>query len=211
MWQMCCTFCNNGFMGYPVILALFGEEGMALAAMAGIAFNMLVYVMGGKQVLSDVSADAGVHVPLRKLLFTGVNAATLTGLLFFCFQIPVPDAIMAPIRHLSNITTPLSMFLIGMTLAKGKVGEAFRDRDAYSAAFMRLLVLPLLTWGVLKLLPFLSPLAFYVLLIIMSMPSPAVSGILAEQYGGNTVLSARIVFLSSLCCIATIPLVALLP
>lgn len=30
-WILCCTFCNNGFMGFPITLALFGEEGLALA------------------------------------------------------------------------------------------------------------------------------------------------------------------------------------
>ena len=211
MWMMCCTFCNNGFMGYPVILALFGEDGLALAAMGGIAFNLLVYTLGAKQVVRDVRDGGAVSLSWRRLIFTGVNGATALGLIVFCLQLEVPAAVLTPIRHLANITTPLSMFLIGMTLARGSLGAAFRDRDVFSACFMRLLALPTLTWAILKLLPLPNPLIAWVTLIIMAMPSPAVSGVLAEQYGGNTALSARIVFLSSLLCIVTIPLVALLP
>lgn len=211
MWQMCCTFCNNGFMGYPVILALFGEDGLALAAMMGIAFNLLVYTLGAKQVLLDAPGGSGMVLSWKKLLLTGVNAATVVGLVFFCLQLSVPAAILSPIQHLSNITTPLSMFLIGMNLAKNPVTEAFRDRDVFTASAMRLLVLPVLTWAVLKLLPLSNPLIANVVLITMAMPAPAVSTVLAEQYGCNTTLSARIVFLSSLLCIVTIPMVALLP
>ena len=46
---------------------------------------------------------------------------------------------------------------------------------------------------------------------IILLVAAAISGVLAEQYGGNSNLSAQIVFLSSLLCILTIPLVALLP
>ena len=211
MWMMCCTFCNNGFMGYPVILALFGEDGLALAAMMGIAFNLLVYTLGAKQVLMDSTAGGGVRLSLKQLLLTNVNAATALGLVFFCLQLTPPQAILSPIQYLANVTTPLSMFLIGMTLAKGKVSEAFRDRDVFSACLMRLILLPVLTWAVLKVLPIGDPLIPCVVLITMAMPSPAVSAVLAEQYGCRTDLSARIVFLSSLLCIVTIPLVALLP
>ena len=43
IWSFGATFCNNGFMGFPVALALFGEEGLALAVMFGVPFNLLVY------------------------------------------------------------------------------------------------------------------------------------------------------------------------
>lgn len=211
MWMICCTFCNNGFMGYPVILALFGEDGLALAAMMGIAFNPLVYTLGAKQVLLDAEPGKSVVLSWKKLIFTGVNGATALGLVFFCLQLEVPAAVLTPLQHLANITTPLSMFLIGMTLARGSLGAAFRERDVFSACFMRLLALPVLSWTVLKLLPIENPLIPWVVLITMAMPAPAISGVLAEQYGCNTKLSAQIVFLSSLLCIVTIPLVAMLP
>lgn len=212
MWMMCCTFCNNGFMGYPVILALFGEDGLALAAMMGIAFNLLVYTLGAKQVLMDsTEGGGGIKLSLKQLLLTNVNAATAVGLVFFCLRLAPPEAILSPIQYLANVTTPLSMFLIGMTLAKGKVGEAFRDRDVFSACLMRLVLLPVLTWAVLQVIPVADPLIPCVVLITMAMPSPAVSAVLAEQYGCRADLSAKIVFLSSLLCIVTIPLVAILP
>lgn len=211
MWRCCTTFCNNGFMGYPVAYALFGEEGLILAVLLGIPFNLLIYTMGIKLVCMDAPVGgAGGELSLRAIVFTPINAATALSLLFYFFQIPVPGPILTPIQHLSNITTPLSMFVTGMNLAQSKACDVVRDRDAITASLTRLLVFPVITWAVMKPIPGLDPLVVGVTLVIMAMPAPAASTILGEQYGGCTQLSARTVFLSSLLCIGTIPLISLL-
>lgn len=211
MWKICCTFCNNGSMGYPLILALFGEDGLALAAMLNISFMLLIYTLGVKQVLSDLPGSSDVGISWKAILFTEVNAATLLGLVVFCLQIPVPNLLATPIGMLSNITAPLSIFVIGMTLAKGSIRDAFRERDAFTASLMRLVLLPLLTWAVFKVFPVSNPLVVSVVLLTMAMPCPGTSTVLAEQYGINASYSSRIVFVSSLLCLITIPLFTLLP
>lgn len=211
MWMMCATFCNNGFMGFPVAYALFGEDGLALAVMLAIPFNLLVYSLGGKMVTMD--QPEGSQAPalsLKKAVFSVLNLTVLVGLVFYVFQLPVPTAIMTPIQQLANVTTPVSMFVTGMNLAKDRLTDVVRDRDAVSVSLVRLLLMPVLTWAVLLPLPIANPLVVGVTLIIMAMPAPAVSVVLGEQYGGCTELAARTVFLSSLLCIGTIPLISLL-
>ena len=111
---------------------------------------------------------------------------------------------------LANMTTPLSMLVIGMNLSNGKISTIFRDRDVFSASFMRLLALPFLTWLLLQPLTFVEPLVEGVLLIIMSMPCAALASLLAEAYEGDREFAAELVFLSSLLCMITIPLISLL-
>lgn len=209
IWAFGSTFSNNGFMGFPVALALFGEEGLALAVMFGLPFNLLVYTLGVRLVCLDCQGEAQ-RVNWVRTIFSNINIALFLSLVFYVGQIPLPAAVMTPITHFSNVTTPLSMFVTGMALAAGKGRELFRDKDAYTATAMRLALFPLLTWALLKPLPLSTPLIGGVALIIMSMPSPSVTTILAETYNGNRSLAAKIVFLSSLLCIITIPLVTLL-
>ncbi len=102
------------------------------------------------------------------------------------------------------------MLVTGMNLAQGKVSDTIRDKDSISACVVRLLLFPVIAWAVTLLLPGLDPLVAGVALIIMAMPAPADSTVLGEQYGGCTQAGARIVFLSSLLCILTIPLISLL-
>lgn len=211
MWIFSCTFNNNGFMGFPIALALFGEEGLTLAVFLGIPFNLLTYSAGVKLVCMDRSASEDQPpVSWRSILLSMVNLSILLGLIFYIGQIPVPSVISTPLTHLANVTTPLSMMIIGMTLSGGKLSSLFRDHAVLSSSFMRLLFLPLITWGILKLLPLNDPLLAGVTLIIMAMPAPAVTSILAETYGADKEFAAQTVFLSSLLCLITIPLISLL-
>ena len=210
MWCCCTTFCNNGFMGFPVAYALFGDDGLILAVIMGIPFNLLIYTLGAKMVCMDAAPGDDRSLSLRSALLSPIYGAILLSLIFYFAQITVPGPILTPIQHLSNVTTPLSMFVTGMNLAQGKVSDTVRDRDAISASLVRLLLFPVMTWALMLPFTSLDPLVVGVTLVIMAMPAPAASTIMGEQYGGCVQLGARVVFLSSLLCILTLPLVALL-
>lgn len=213
VWIFSSMFSNNGFMGFPIALALFQEEGLALAVFLGIPFNLLAYTLGAKLMCMGHETDsssAASTTSWRSILLTGVNCATVLGLIFYAAQISVPNIISAPLTHLSNITTPLSMLVTGMNLTESKVGDLLRNRDVFSVSFMRLIFLPLLTWGILEALPISNSLVIGVTLIIMAMPSPAITTILAESYHADKEFAAQSVFLSSLLCLISIPLISLL-
>lgn len=216
MWSFCATFCNNGFMGFPIALALFGEEGLALAAIFSLPFNLLLYSVGAGMICMDRprGADGGGRLQWRSVLVTGINLAAILGLVFYFARLSVPTALLTPLTHLSNITTPLSMVVTGMNLTGSKLGVLFRDRDVISASAARLALMPLVSFALLTVLnalfPFGNPLILGVIFIIMAMPAPAVGTILAEHYGVNREFAAEVVFLSSLFCIISIPLLSLL-
>lgn len=209
MWCCCASYSNTGFMGFPVAYALFGDEGLILAVLINIPFNFLLYSVGVWMVCKDVPGAKGTF-SLRKILISPPNAGMLLGLIFYFAQLSVPEAVFTPIQHLSNVTTPLSMLVTGMNLAQGRVSDVIRDRDAVTSSLSRLLIFPVSAWAVMRLIPGLDALVFGVTLVIMSMPSPAAAPIIGEQYNGNVQLGARVVFLSSLLCIVTLPLVSLL-
>ena len=75
---------------------------------------------------------------------------------------------------------------------------------------MRLILLPVITWAILRLLPISNPLVVGVMLIIMSMPAASIGAILAESYHADKEFAARTVFVSSLLCLITLPLISLL-
>lgn len=211
VWIFSSMFSNNGFMGFPVALALFQEEGLALAVFLGIPFNLLAYTLGPKLMCMDHDAQDNTPPPSwRSILLTGVNCATVLGLVLYLCHLSIPSTLSAPLTYLSNVTTPLSMLVIGMNLTEGRVGDLLRDRDVFSVTFLRLILFPVLTWAILRLLPISNPLVVGVTLIIMAMPAPAISAILAESYHSDKEFAARSVFLSSLLCLITIPLISLL-
>lgn len=209
MWCCCATFCNNGFMGFPVALALFGEEGLALTVMLSIPFNFLLYSLGAKMVCMDVT---GEQKPLSwgKAVFNPINLAMVVGLALYFTQLQLPQAVLGPLGYLSDATTPLSMIVTGINLSQGRMADVLRDRDAFTASGARLLLFPLIAWTLMRLVPGLDALVVGAALINLAMPAPAATTFIAEEHGGCTQLAARIVFLSSLLCMVTIPVISLL-
>ena len=211
MWCCCATFCNNSFMGFPVALAVLGEEGLALTVILAIPFNLMAYSIGARMVCMDADgAGAAPAVSWKRALFSTINLATLVGTVLYITQLPVPEAVQTPLRHLSNVTTPLSMIITGMNLSQGSLADVVRDRDAFTASAMRLLLFPLIAWGVMRCIPGLDGLVMGAALLNMSMPAPAAATLMGEEYGGNVQIGSLIIFLSSLLCVATIPLISLL-
>ena len=179
--------------------------------MLGVPFNLLMYSLGVWQVSRDAPDSGGKGgISWRGVLLNGINISLFLGLIFYLAQIPIPQVIFSPLEHLSNITTPLSMLITGLSLASHPLSSLFRDRDAITCVAARLILFPLLSWLLLLPLPLPNPLVGQVILVIMAMPSASVTTALAQRYQGSTDLAARAVCLSALLSILTLPLMAAL-
>ena len=233
IWAYGCAYPNTGFMGFPICLALFGAEGLALAVIYNITFNIYVYSIGAMAIAGDGAGDAahtagdaagavsasgsaGGRVgragrpSLKKVLFTGINFSVLLSLIFYFGRIPVPGPAVIPLTHLSNITTPLSMLITGIAIGQNRGAELFSDRDAWTASAARLLVCPLLLFAVLSHLPIQNRMIVSVVSVIMGMPVPGVTTVLAETYHGNLSMAAKLSLLTNLLSMVTIPLICML-
>ena len=209
IWMLGSTFSNTGFMGFPIVLALFGEEGLFLACIMNLSFNVLVFSLGVKMVCLDSQQKGGIQ--WKKILVSNINISIVLGLFFFLTQISIPSPVMAVVNYFGGVTTRLSMFLIGLSLAKGKTSDLFRGKDAFTSTFLRLIGMPFVAWLLMRLIPFgEGSLIPGVVLVILAMPAPSVVLILAGTYGGNSEMAGKEIFLSSLLCIVTIPLMLLL-
>lgn len=212
VWSMACTFCNNGFIGYPIVQSLFGTDGLALAVMYGLGINVLTYSLGIWLVRRDAKdkGNKAMKTGLRTMLFNNINIGLALGMIFYFGQIPLPSIIELPIVQLNNMTTPLSMFTTGAIMASSTIGDLFKDKDVYTAALVRLIIYPVILLTILKHMPISNPLIYYMISVTMMMPSPAITTILSEMYHGNKNLASKIVLATSILCMVTIPLLTTL-
>ncbi|MCD8009588.1 MAG: AEC family transporter [Lachnospiraceae bacterium] len=209
VWVLAATLSNGGFMGFPIVYALLGSEGLFLASMMNLAQTIFCYSLG-VGILTRGSSERG-KTDWRKVLFTNVNLAVALGLACFLTQAPVPELVLTVTDYFGGITTPLSMLLIGLSLSHGSLSAVFRDLDVIAITGMRLLVMPLLIVLLLDFLPLpAGSLVASVTTIVQAMPCPAVVLTLSNQYGTDSELAARAIFLSSFCCIITIPVILVL-
>ena len=192
VWAFTCAFTNSGFMGFPICLALFGPEGLALSVMLNIAFNITVYTIGAIEISRDNPNHNAEKISMKSIIFSNINAATLISLIFYFGRIPVPAMIASPLNYLSGITTPLSMIIIGMALARESGRELFTNKDAWLSTLMRLIIYPMSLCLLLRFVPLGSnPLIGAVLIIVIAMPGASVTAVLCEMYHGNIDFAAK--------------------
>lgn len=205
-------FSNCGFMGYPVLRQIYGEQGdlaVLLGASVTLWFNLLSWPVGVR--LYDKNGESF----WRSLLKPGV-VATLLGLALFLTSavkiIPQPAA--SAISLLSDMVTPLSMFVIGIRLAECPLKSLFSDWRLLCASGMRLIILPFVAFLIILAVRFaglpMSDMVMAIPFILLAMPSGANTAMMAERYDGDSVYGSMAVSLTTLLSIITIPLMSLL-
>ncbi|MCL1988539.1 MAG: AEC family transporter [Firmicutes bacterium] len=207
VWQFALVFANVGYMGFPIIQAIYGAEGLIYTTMANVAFNMLAFSLGIYLFKRNASAD--IKTNLRTILLNPALVATYLGFIFFITGIRLPENVQDGVSLIGGMTVPLSMLLVGAILAKSKPADLVSDPRVLPVIFLRLLGIPLVTFFILRLfIP--NPIMLEVIVILAAMPVAALTVIFAEQYKGNTAVASKLVALSSILCLLTIPIISLL-
>ena len=204
IFRFACVFSNAAYMGFPLISALFGAEGLLYASAYVTVFNILLWTMG----YGMVSGSNSPRAIARSLLHTPVLYAMVIGLCIYLLQIPVPQLIAQPLELMANMTTPLSMVITGMLLAAGDLGCIVRSKPVWKLAAVRMLLIPTVCLAVFGLLGFRSMTA-QVVLLLECCPSAAITSVFAVQFGHDESFAAGSVVLTTLLSIVALPLCAL--
>ena len=206
IFRFACVFSNAAYMGFPLISALFGAEGLLYASAYVTVFNILLWTMGYGMVSGSNSPRAIAH----SLLHTPVLYAMVVGLSIYLLQIPVPTLIAQPLELLGGMYTPLSMLITGILIASGDLGSILRDKHIWKLAAVRMLLIPavcLAAFAVLGLLRF--GMSAQVVLLLECCPAAAITSVFAVQFGHDEHFAAGSVVLTTLLSILILPLCAL--
>lgn len=203
-FRLMIVFNNIGFMGFPVIEAMYGSGALLYAAVFLLFYNLLFYTYGVNAV-----SRARQRFQWRKVLNAGVAASVLAVALYLT-RAPAPQYVKSAAQGLSNLTAPLSMMVIGISLAGLRLRELFLDGKMLLFAAVKLLVIP--AAGMLVIRQVVSvPALQGVCLVMLATPAGSMTAMLAQQSGGEGYRQvAQGVALTTLLSVATIPLVAAL-
>lgn len=198
--RLVAAFGNVGFVGLPIVAAIYGDQMVFFASLANIPFNLTLYSMGAVQ----LSGSSDAHFDWRKV-FNMPVIATLLSVVLLLSRIHVPAVIADTISTLAGATIPLSMLIIGTSLGAISVRAALADWRVYVVSAVRLIVCPLLTWVVLR--PFVSGELLGIPVLLAACPSAMVVTALCLQYGRSDAFASKCIFLSTILSAVTIPLV----
>lgn len=196
---------NTMFVGLPIVQELFGPTAVLYLAMSCIPFNVILYSYGVWRLISSKGAE-GSRMRLKDILTVPLIATVLSLFVFF-LRIPVPGAVAKLISTLAPATMPISMVVIGATLGRVHLLDAFREKKVYIVCFFRLLAAPVLTWFLLGFLT-TDPILLATCVIIAGCPSGVICTVLALQYGHNAELSSKGVLATTTLSMIALPLIA---
>ena len=202
LFELIVSVMNPMFIGIPIAEILLGPEGVLYIALSNVFFNLLIYTYGVWRLKSGDHSKFRLKEVLSVPLFV-----TALSVVIFAFRIPIPKILNSLIGSLAPVTMPMSMVVIGATLGRVNLLDAFREKSLYLVAVLRLLLMPVLTWLMFQVLP-ADPTLRCSMLIMSACPSGIIVSILALQYGKDAEYCSKGILLDTALSMLTIPLMA---
>lgn len=204
VYRVMMIFSNIGFMGFPVLQAIYGSDSLLYASLFLFPFNILIYTYGISAMKKEKTDDKEGN--LKKILNIGVIACAVAIALYF-IPVSMPTFVKTTVSSLSNLTAPLSMLVIGASLAQIDIKELFTDIRLIIFSIIKLIIIPVA--GIMLLRCFIHhEIILGVCLIMLATPVASMSAMLAQQYDGDSELASRGVALTTILSVVTMPLVS---
>ena len=151
----CSVFSNCGFLGIPLSAALFPDnpEVTLYVSLANVV-SSFIFLTLGMDILSE-GGEEKKRAGVLKLVLRPVTVAVILG--FACSALGVGEALPSAVSYfgtLSQLTTPLSMTVLGFELSGMKCKSLLGDRRVYAVAAMKLLLAPVLCLGAMAVLKY---------------------------------------------------------
>ena len=194
---------NSSFVGMPINAALYGSLGIIYTALLEIPMNLTMWTVGLGMFTSTDHRSA-----VKKVLLHPCIIAVFLGLISMFLSLTLPAVLDSAVLSVGQCATPLSMIVIGATLADADFKMIFSRRVLW-LSLLRLLLFPLAVYAVLSLLP-LDPVLVAITVIVTGTPAGSTTSILAEQYDCGSEFASQIVFSTTLLSMVTLPLLCLI-
>ncbi|GFH41870.1 malate transporter [Lactococcus hodotermopsidis] len=201
---------NTIFMGLPISMAIFGPKAVPYVLLYYICNTLFFWTIGIYMLAKDGQIKEGIthKVDFKKTikqLFSPALIGFLIGLICVLIDFPKIVFIEKLGKQLSNLTTPLSMFFIGIIIYQTGISNLKMNKDTFLVLIGRFVISPLLVVSLSKFMP-ISGLMLKVFIVQSAMPVQNSMAILAHGYGADEKFAATSLTYSVLAYLFVIPI-----
>ena len=197
------VFANIGFIGFPLIKELYGDEGTIYAVIYNLAYQIFVFTFG------VFLLSGAKKMQLKKLIQDPTTIASVIAAFLFVSPVKLPSVILGAFSSIGDMVLPISMMIVGSSMVGIKFSQIIRDKYSFLVSLLRLAVFPLVMLAVLKLLRIDSVLT-NTIVVLTALPCGSLNVIMAEQYDCEPVFAAQTVIQSMVLMLISVPLIILL-
>ena len=201
---------NTIFVGLPINQALFGDDSIPYVLIYYMCNTTFFWTLGTYLIQRDGEGEARFDLKTSlKKVFSPPLMGFLLGLVLVMLQIKLPAFLASDLQYLGNLTTPLSMIFIGLSVSHVGVKQLVLGKDQLLILLGRFLVAPLLMASIVYWLP-LPSLMKQVFIIQSAMPVMTNAPVVARLYGADSDYAAVMVTETTLATMVVIPILMLL-
>ena len=194
-------FGNCGFIGFPLIQSILGDEGLFYAGFFLISFNLFMWTWG---IIVLARGRDDIKISPKTMILNYGTIPCVLGILIYALRIPMPEFVEMTASYLGSLCTPLSMLITGALIGTVSLKELFCDLKIYYTCFVKLIIAPVVVVLLACGLGFNS---FYIMFmaIVFAMPTATATVMLAELYEIEKKKAAIVCGMCSLLSMLTMP------
>ncbi len=198
------AFCNAGFMGIPLVSATLGTEAVFYVAVFVALLNIFQWTYG-----LVIMTGNRKFISFRKIITNPVVIGFVIAIAGFLIPVHIPVLISAPVSYVGAMNTPVAMIVLGVYLAQTDMRQILKNRSVWWCSIVRLVIIPAITIAVMMAIPVAKEYALIKQTALIAAITPVGSNvaIFAKLYGADYEQSVRVVCLSTILCIVTMPCV----
>lgn len=216
--KMAIVFSNVGFMGIPLINAMYGSEGVFLIVGCNLMYNVFLWTYGIYSVTHKIN--------IKDLFKNPSIISVIVAVVIFLSPFTLPPLVAQSINAVAQMNTALTMILLGMLFANFSLhGDDASDNTNNSIKLydiihiaqiniLRLIVSPCVLLLVVVLckpfLHFIPDLRQVLIVLLVAAACPIgmnVANFAVLYNPKNKSYSSLLVLVSSTLCVATIPII----
>ena len=202
-------FPNNLFMGYPVCASLYGTGCIFFVSVFNLAYNILFFTYGN-WLFKEADGQKKTAGDIVKSVMNPGVVSSLAAVVLFLAEVKLPEGFVEVCQFVGNLTSPLSMVVIGSVIASYSVTSLLKySWKIYLVCFFRLMVIPAVTYVIMTALGF-SGAMLGVAVISMGMPVGAMVSMGCVRAQKNEELGAAGIVVSTILSLLTTPVLLLL-
>lgn len=202
------SFSNFAFMGNAIVLAIFPEIFLEYLIFV-IPFWVVIYAWASpKLLIPEVKEEKTLMAKIRPFL-NPMFIAMIVGIILGLIGFKIPLFLDNTVNTLGSCMSPIAMLLTGMTIAKIRLLDTFKNVKLYAISLIRLIFIPVAFIIVLSVIDISLSLKICIVCAV-SMPLGLNSIVIPESYGMDTKDAAGMALISHLISLITIPLVLMM-
>ena len=207
VYRACSIFGNNGFMGIPIVAALFPEHGLLYIALFTVVDQMFLWTVGVTLTAPGEQQKGMSFAGKLKKMINPATVGIVLAVIGIFLNIKLPAPLNTALTKTGSISTPLAMIYLGGIFCYTDIVKYFKKAEIYGTVILKMCLFPILFFYLLKLIPGITQDIAVTMSVLSALPTMTSVAMLAQIQKSADEYSAGMIFVTTLFSIVTLPMV----